>query len=228
MQIVQRIFVPIIYISYLTINLFIGGYLHSNSPGNRYYKVFGNLAYSLGLADAIYLIPRLYAILTTGIEDNLKAVGWGRLGNSIFITFFFMILYDAYNIRFNKKYNKSLNFTIYILGFIRIVICLLPGNEWFNLTTSTTYAIARVIPLGLMGLLLMLVTYLHGKRFNDKNYKLIPIGIFFSILFLEPMALVPDNPNRIFIFTILRTLSLLWIITIGYKELRDKNVLSRF
>ena len=228
MQIVQRIFVPIIYVSYLTIILLIGRYLRHNSPGNRYYKVFGNLAYSLGLADAIYLIPRLYAILTTGIEDNLKVVGFGRLGYSIFITFFFMILYDAYNIRFNKKYNKGLNLTIYILGFIRIVICLLPGNDWFELTTSTPYAIARLIPLSLIGLLLMLVTYLHGKRFNDRNYKLMPIGIFFSILFLEPMALVPDNPNRIFIFTILRTLSLLWIITIGYKELRDKNVLSRY
>lgn len=228
MQTVQRIFVPIIYISYLTIILLIGRYLRSNSPGNRYYKVFGNLAWTLGLADAIYLFPRLYAILTTGIEDNLKVIGWGRLGNSIFITFFFIILYDAYTIRFNKKYNKSLNLTIYILGFIRIFICLLPGNDWFDLTTSTPYAIARLIPLGLMGLLLMLITYLHGRKFNDRKYKLIPIGIFFSILFLEPMALVPDNPNRIFIFTILRTLSFLWTILLGYNELRDKNVLSRY
>lgn len=228
MQIIQRIFVPIIYIFYITIILFIGRYLHSNSPGIKYYKTIGNLAYVLGLADGIYLIPRLYAILTTGIEDNLRVIGWGRLGNSIVITLFFMILYDAYNIRFNKRYNKKLNMTIYILGFIRMAICLLPGNDWFNSTISSTYAIARIIPLGIMGLLLMLITYLHGKKFKDKNFKLLPIGIFFSILFLEPMALVPDNPNRIFVFIILRTVSMLWIISLGYKELRDKNVLSRY
>ena len=88
MQIVQRIIVPITYISYLTIIFLIGRYMHTNSPGNWYYKVFGNLSYCLGIADAIYLIPRLYAILTTGIEDNLKVIGWGRLGYSITINIF--------------------------------------------------------------------------------------------------------------------------------------------
>jgi hypothetical protein len=202
--------------------------MHTNSPGNWYYKVFGNLSYCLGIADAIYLIPRLYAILTTGIEDNLKVIGWGRLGYSITITLFFIVLYNAYNIRFHKKRNKRLDYTIYILSFIRIFICLLPGNDWFELNTSKTYAIIRLIPLGLMGLLLIMVTFLHGRKFNDKKYKIVPVGIFFSILFLEPIALVPGDQNKIFIFTILRTISLLWIIILGYKELREKNVLSRY
>lgn len=224
----QKIIEPTVFIIYLSILIYLGYYILNNSIGNRYYKTIGNLCLLLGLADAVYLIPRMYAVLTTGIEDNLKSMGWGRMGNAVIITLLYAILYDAYNIRFNKKKNNPLDKTIYGLAIIRILISLLPGNQWFELLPSSTFAIARLIPLALLGILLALITYIHGKKFDDRNYIFIGVLVLLSIFFLEPRAFLPEDTNWIPIFAILRTIVFLTIILIEYKKLRDINVLSRY
>lgn len=224
----QKIFEPILHIVYLFMIIMLSRYFIINSVGKRYYKIFGSLSLLLGLADVFYLIPRMYAILTSGIEDNIRALGWGRMGYSILITLFYMVLYDAYNIRFNKRKNQKLDKTIYGLGIIRILICLLPGNDWFQLVSSSGFAILRLIPLLLMGILLSIITYLHGKKYKDKGYKVISLMTILSILFIEPVAIVSEIPTAIIIFTILRTGSIISILLIEYKNLRDITVLSRY
>lgn len=199
-----------------------------NSTGNKYFKTFGSLCLLLGFADAFFIIPRMYAVLTTGIEDNLNLIGWGRLGNAVIITLFYVVLYDAYNIRFNKKKNNALDKTIYGLAIIRIIISLLPGNQWFEIIPSSTYAIMRIIPLIILGILLSLITYIHGKKFDDKCYIYIGVLVLLSIFFLEPRAFLSEESIWIFLFTIFRTITFLTIIFIEYKKLRDINVLSRY
>ena len=224
----QMIFEPIIFIVYLMIVILMGSYMLKNSVGIKYHKIFGSLALSLSLADGIYIIPRMYAVLTTGIEDNLRVIGWGRMGNAIIITIFFLILYDAYNERFNKQNNKALNKTFFVLAIIRIILCVLPGNKWFELTPSSTYALIRFMPLAIMGLLLIIIMYIHSMKLRDTNFKLICISTFFSMLFIEPLIFFPESRTGILILTILRTISLTSIIFIDYKDLRDINVLSRY
>lgn len=224
----QKIFEPVLHIVYLFIIIMLSRYFIINSLGKRYYRIFGSLSLLLGFADVFYLIPRTYGILTSGIADNIRAIGWGRMGYTIIITLFYMVLYDAHNIRFNKRKNKKLDKTIYGLGIIRMLICLLPGNNWFELVSSQGFAILRLVPLLLMGILLTVITYLHGKKYNDKGYKLISLMIILSILFIEPMAIVPEKPTAIIIFTILRTISIVSILLIEYKNLRDITVLSRY
>jgi len=225
---VQKIFEPIILILYLTWILLMGRYMVSYSVGNKYYKIFGSLALTLGLADGIYIIPRMYSVLTTGIEDNLRIIGWGRLGNAIIITIFFLVLYDAYNERYTKKTNKALNRTFFVLAFIRVIIIILPGNKWFDLNPSPTYALLRFVPIALMGVFLILIMYIHSKKYKDFNYKIMSIATFFAILFIEPLVFISNSAIGLTLFTICRTISLIFIILIGYKELRDINVLSRY
>lgn len=223
----QKIFEPIVHIIYLTFIFLMSNYMFRNSVGNKFYKIYGTLALLLGVGDGAYIIPRMYSVLTTGIEDNLKIIGLGRMANSIIITIFFLVLYDAYNERYSKKNRIGLNRIFYILGIIRVIVSLLPWNNWFEINPSSTFALLRFIPLFIMGLLLILLMYLHSKRYKDSNFKIITIATLLSIIFMEPRIFSQES-SIVLIFTILRTISLSSIIIIGFRELRDKNVLSRY
>lgn len=116
--------------------LIMGGYLIRNSVGSGVYKAFGSFALTLALADGIYLLPRMYALLTTGIEENLNIIGWGRMGHAILVTILFLMFYDIYTSRYSKNKNQKLNKTLFTLGIIRIIISILPGNDYFVLDPS--------------------------------------------------------------------------------------------
>lgn len=223
----QRIIEPIIQIIYLTIVFLISSYMYRNSLSNKLYKIFATLALVLGIADSIYIIPRMYALLTTGIEDNLNHIGWGRMGNAIAITVFFLILYDAYNIRYNKRLNPNLNRTLLTLSTIRIILCLLPYNEWFNLIPNSKFALIRFIPLGMMGILLLIILFKQGNKLGDTNFKIIAFTTFIALICLEPRIYFSEGIG-LPIFTIIRSISLVIIVLVGYKELRDINELSRY
>lgn len=98
---------PVLHILYLMPILIMGGYLIRNSVGNGVYKAFGSFALTLALADGIYLLPRMYALLTTGIEENLNIIGWGRMGHAILVTILFLMFYDIYTSRYSKIKIKS-------------------------------------------------------------------------------------------------------------------------
>lgn len=218
---------PILHILYLIPILIMGGYLLGNSGGNKIYKAFGSFALTLALADGIYLLPRMYGVLTTGIKDNLHIIGWGRMGNSIIITILFLIIYDIYNLRYSKAKNDKLNKTLFGLALVRILISLLPGNRWFELEPSSLFALLRFIPLAITGILLIIAIFYHSKKYKDRNFKILLIGLSLALVFLEP-RMYNIGEKSVVIQTIFRSIGLIAIAIIGYKELRDINILSRY
>lgn len=223
----QRIIEPIMFIIYLTTILLISSYMIRESIGSVLYKSFGSFGLTLALADGIYIIPRMYAVLTTGVEENLRVIGWGRMGNSIIVTILFLILYDIFHIRYSKKKNIMRDKTIYVLGIIRAIICLLPGNGFFDLIPSPTYAIIRLVPILIIGIYLITVIFIHSKRYNDKSFKILNVALIVLLLLIEP-SIFHNASISIYLLTIIRTAALNIILLIGYKELRDINVLSRY
>lgn len=223
----QKIIEPILHIAYLIPLLIMGGYLLKNSIGQKVYKAFGSFALILALADSIYLLPRMYSILTTGIEDNLHIIGWGRMGNAIIVTILYLVLYDIYNLRYSKRKNASLDKLMFGVAAIRIIICLLPMNKWFDEIPSSTFALLRFVPLAILALFIIFLIYYHSNKFNDLSFKIICILTLVSIIFAEPY-IYNIHGTGVLIQLIIRSISLYSIIFVGYKELRDINVLSRY
>lgn len=217
-----------IYFTYLTLILYMARYMIRNSKSENLYKIYGSLAYVLTLADGIYMIPRVYAILTTGIEDNLSIMGWARIGSSIIVTIFFLLVYDLYNVRFSKKENKRLDRTFTTLGLIRFILILLSFNDYFQLVATNVFSLIRFIPLVLMGLLLFLVINLHSKKHKDKSFERTSYLVLIGLFTTEPYMYFVDKPAFIAIISGIRILALAAIVLIGYKEVKDMNVLSRY
>jgi len=216
------------YFTYLTLILYMGRYMIGNSQSTNLYKTYGSLAYILALADGIYILPRVYAILTTGFEASLHIMGWARIGNGIIITIFFLVVYDLYNIRFSKKKNKRLDKLIMGLGITRIILILLPFNKYFDLNPSAIFSLIRFIPLLLLGLLLALIMFIHSRKHNDNNFLIISILTLIGIFTVDPYMYYITTTTIITIISVVRVLSMALIIVLGYKEVRNMNKLSRY
>lgn len=71
------------------------------------------MAIILGFGDSFHLLPRIYALLTTGLENHASSLGFGKLVTSITMTVFYLILYKIWKIRFDVKNSKILDIVMY-------------------------------------------------------------------------------------------------------------------
>ena len=63
---------------YLVLVITVGIKMIRQSKGDRQYRLFGIMAVTLGCGDAFHLVPRAYALCTTGLADYTHYVqqGW--------------------------------------------------------------------------------------------------------------------------------------------------------
>lgn len=189
----------------------------------KQYKLFGFMAVLLGSGDAFHLIPRSYALLTTGLEANAAALGIGKLITSITMTVFYVILYHIWRQRYHIKGRNGLSFSIYALSIIRIALCLLPQNQWLNYNAPISWGIYRNIPFAIMGIIIICIFYSEVNRHNDKNFKYMWLAIVLSFALYIPVVLWATTIRWIGILMIPKTLAYVWIVIMGYNELRNQK-----
>ena len=216
----QAIMEPIFNVVYLTTVISLGIIMIRKSKDNQYFKMFGFMSLILGLGDSFHLIPRIYALLTTGLENNAAALGFGKLVTSITMTIFYLILYKIWKMRFDVKNSKLLDITMYLLSAIRIILCLFPQNDWFVNNPPLSWGIYRNIPFAIMGIIMIYLLYSYGAKNNDKDYKNLGIAVFLSFAFYAPVVLWASENFFVGMLMIPKTLAYVWVVLIGYKEFK--------
>lgn len=74
----QAIMETLFDIVYLTTVITLGFLMIKGNKGNKQFLLFGIMAVVLGCGDAFHLIPRSYALCTTGLENHAAALGIGK------------------------------------------------------------------------------------------------------------------------------------------------------
>lgn len=216
----QAIMEPIFNVVYLTTAISLGIIIISNSKNNNYFKLFGIMSLVLGIGDSFHLIPRSYALLTTGLENHTVSLGFGKFITSITMTIFYLILFRIWELRFSIKNDMTLKFTMYWLASLRIVLCLFPQNHWLINNSSLRWGIYRNIPFAFIGIILIYLCYSYGVKNNDKDYKKLAIAVILSFGFYIPVVLWSSVNTLIGMLMIPKTLAYVWVVLIGYKELK--------
>ena len=216
----QAIMEPIFHVVYLATVVTLGITMLRKSKDNQYFKLFGLMAVILGLGDSFHLIPRIYALLTTGLENHAASLGFGKLVTSITMTIFYLILYKIWKIRFDVKNSKTLDITMYVLALLRIILCLFPQNEWFVNNPPISWGIYRNIPFAIMGIIMIYLLYSYGAKNNDKDYKNLGIAVLLSFGFYAPVVLWASENFLVGMLMIPKTLAYVWVVLIGYKEFK--------
>lgn len=218
----QAIMEPIFHVVYLTTVITLGLKMLTNSKSNEYFKLFGAMSVILGLGDSFHLIPRIYALLTTGLENHAASLGFGKLVTSITMTIFYLILYNIWKKRFDIKDSKKLDITMYILAAVRIILCFFPQNQWFINNPPVSWGIYRNIPFAIMGIIMIYLLYSYGAKNKDRDYKNLGIAVTFSFAFYLPVVLWASENFFVGMLMIPKTLAYVWVVLIGYKEFKKE------
>lgn len=209
--------------AYLITVITIGIIMIAKSEKNSQYRLFGIMAIVLGSGDAFHLIPRAYALCTTGLENFTAALGTGKFITSITMTVFYVILYYVWRIRYKVKGQNGVTAAVCILSALRIILCLFPQNEWLSAEAPISWGIYRNIPFALLGLLIIVLFYKSAKENNDKSFKWMWLTIVLSFGFYIPVVLWADAIPVIGMLMIPKTCAYVWTVLIGYQAMKNSK-----
>lgn len=185
---------------------------------NKNAKLFGIMAVLLGAGDAFHLLPRVISHLSPGgFEAHALALSYGKMVTGITMTIFYVLYYFYYR-EITKDSDNKKKWIILLLAAVRIVLVLLPQNNWGS-GGSYTMGIVRNIPFLIMGILLMIWSY-KKKYFDGLRY--MSLLIFLSFLFYVPVVLWVDKVPALGALMMPKTVAYVFIVVGGFNHfIRD-------
>lgn len=172
----------------------------------------GFMAALLGGGDSFHLVPRVYALWTTGLEDNAAALGIGKFITSITMTIFYLILYYIWRERYQIKDRSGLTVTMWGLSVIRIGLCLLPQNQWLVYRQPLLYGVLRNIPFAAMGIIIIVIFFQEIRKSDDRVFRFMPLAVALSFGFYLPVVLFSGSFPLIGMLMIPKTLAYVWVV----------------
>lgn len=210
-----KIMEAIFCVAYLIVTFILGIKILKRSNGNKEYALFGIMTLTLVGGDAFHLVPRIMAALDR-VGDYSKAMGIGTLITSITMTIFYLIMYCIFEMHYSKK-NKVLMIAMIVLAAVRIILCLMPQNDWMR-ESPVSWGIYRNIPFTIMGIIMIVLFF--TKR-QDRQYRFMWLAILLSFGFYLPVVLWADISPMIGMLMLPKTCMYVWMVAMGYSGLKS-------
>lgn len=210
-------------IVYLVTVITIGIKMIRGSRGEMQFRLFGFMAVVLGAGDAFHLVPRAVALCTTGLESYTAALGLGKWITSVTMTIFYVMLYYVWRKRYQVAGRQGLTAAVYGLAGLRILLCMLPQNQWLSADAPLSWGIYRNIPFALLGLVVIVLFYRSAKEHQDREFRWMWLTIVLSFGFYIPVVLWADTIPMIGMLMIPKTCAYVWTVLIGYWAMRRGN-----
>lgn len=217
--IVETLFDAVYLISVITIGIL----MIRGSKGRSQYRLFGVMAVVLGAGDSFHLVPRALALCTTGLENYTVPLGLGKWITSITMTIFYVILYYVWRQRYQIKDQNSVTAAVYILAGLRIILCMMPQNDWLSASAPLSWGIWRNIPFALLGLLIIVLFYRSARERNDHAFRWMWLTIVLSFGFYIPVVLWADAVPMVGMLMIPKTCAYVWTVLIGYQAMKNEK-----
>ncbi len=216
----QAIMETLFDIVYLTLVITVGIRMMIKGRKEKQYFLFGLMAVILGCGDAFHLLPRAYALCTTGLENFTAALGVGKLVTSVTMTVFYVLLYYVWRIRYHVQSGTGLSACVCLLAAARIALCLFPQNEWTSADAPLSWGIYRNIPFVLLGALIIVLFYEKAHENDDRAFRFMWLAIVLSFGFYIPVVLFADAVPMLGMLMIPKTCAYVWAVLIGYCDMK--------
>ena len=199
--IVETVFDAVYLVSVITIGIL----MIRGCKGSHQFKLFGLMAVVLGAGDSFHLIPRALALCTTGFENFTVPLGLGKWITSVTMTVFYV-----------------LTAAVYGLAAVRVILCMMPQNQWLSAESPLSWGIYRNIPFALMGLLIIVLFYRSAKEHDDSAFRWMWLTIVLSFGFYIPVVLWANTVPMIGMLMIPKTCAYVWTVLIGYSAMKKE------
>ena len=218
----QAIVETLFDICYLVTVLTVGIRMIRGAKGSRQFELFGWMAVVLGAGDSFHLVPRAFALCTTGLDSFAFQLGLGKWITSLTMTVFYVLLYYVWRERYEVEGQKSLTVAVYALAVIRVILCMMPQNQWLTDRSPLIWGICRNIPFALLGILVIVLFYRSAKERGDKAFGWMWLTIVLSFGFYIPVVLWAKTVPMIGMLMIPKTCAYVWTVMIGYNAMKKE------
>lgn len=218
----QAIVETLFDICYLVTVLTVGIRMIRGAKGSRQFELFGWMAVVLGAGDSFHLVPRAIALCTTGLDSFAFQLGLGKWITSVTMTVFYVLLYYVWRERYEVEGQKSLTVAVYALAAIRVILCMMPQNQWLTDRSPLIWGICRNIPFALLGILVIVLFYRSAKERGDKAFGWMWLTIVLSFGFYIPVVLWAEAVPMIGMLMIPKTCAYVWTVMIGYNAMKKE------
>lgn len=205
-------------VCYLITALVIGVYIlfkYRNNLG----RLMGTATLLLGCGDAFHLVPRVLRYFVQG--DFTAALGVGKLVTSITMTIFYILMFYIYKNKYKVENTKKIEYSIWILAIIRIILCMLPQNNWITNDGSLMMGIIRNIPFTIIGIIIIVIYY--KKRAEYKEFKYVWLNVLLSFVFYLIVVLGTEAVPALGAFMIPKTVCYILIIVAFTKMIKKSE-----
>ena len=209
-------------IVYLTTVITLGVRMIGGCKGNPQFRLFGIMAVVLGSGDSFHLVPRAVALCTTGLENYTAALGIGKLVTSVTMTIFYVLLYYVWRQRYHVQGKNLLTASVYGLAALRVILCLMPQNQWLSANPPLSWGIYRNIPFALLGLVIIVLFYRSAREHQDAAFRWMWLTITLSFGFYIPVVLWADTIPLMGMLMIPKTCAYVWTVSIGYRAMKKE------
>ena len=205
-------------VCYLITALVIGVYILFKCRNNLG-RLMGTATLLLGCGDAFHLVPRVLRYFVQG--DFTAALGVGKLVTSITMTIFYILMFYIYKNKYKVENTKKIEYSIWILAVIRIILCMLPQNNWITNDGSLIMGIIRNIPFTIIGIIIIVIYY--KKRAEYKEFKYVWLNVLLSFVFYLIVVLGTEAVPALGAFMIPKTVCYILIIVTFAKMLKKSK-----
>lgn len=116
---------------YLLFDLIAGILFFAFSHGSPLFLLYGVLTWTLCFGDAFHLVPRVLRAVKGSSEKIERQLGIGLQISSITMTIFYILLLYIWKQTFYEMTAPvMLEILIWVSAAVRIVVCMLPQNNW--------------------------------------------------------------------------------------------------
>ncbi len=172
----------------------------------------------LALGDTGHVGFRVIAYAQGGLEANPALVGAGALSTAFTVTIFYVLMVDAWRLRFKKSLGWF-GWTLLVAGAVRLIVMLFPQNQWWQVTAPYDWSLLRNGFLVLQGLGVMGLILRDAARTRDRAFTWIGVMIALSYLFYAPVILWVEWVPMLGMLMIPKTCAYLGVAFIAYQAL---------
>ncbi len=205
--------------AYLITVITLGILMIRRSGQSSQFRLFGWMAVVLGGGDSFHLVPRAAALCTTGLENFTVALGIGKWITSVTMTVFYVLLYYVWRQRYSVKGHTALTAVVYVLAGVRVILCMMPQNQWLSADAPLIWGVYRNIPFALLGLVVIVLFFHKAREKEDCAFRWMWLTIVLSFGFYIPVVLWADAFPLIGMLMIPKTCAYVWTILIGYRAM---------
>ncbi len=179
----------------------------------------------LALGDSGHVGFRVLALMLGGSESTVEIAGYpmrwislGTLATTVTVTVFYVLVLVIWRKRFQKDYGWFGIF-LFIAAIIRLIMMMLPVNEWNASMPPQPWATYRNIPLMIQGLGVAFLILRDAGQEKDRVFMQIGYMILVSYAFFIPVILFVQKMPLIGMLMIPKTLAYVAIAIIAYKNI---------